>query len=51
MTKRPAQEKGAIKERKKITHPYQKIPDSQKKAAPRRALHKETLPEAGSAPK
>ena len=45
----PAKQKGAIKEWKKIAHVYQKIPDLQEKASPRRDLQPETLPN-GSQP-
>jgi len=44
MTKGLAQHKGAIKERKKIAYPYQKIPGLQEKASPRRDLQKEVFP-------
>ena len=44
-----AQEKGGIREGKKITHPYQRIPSSQRKASPGRDLQKEILPQWQSA--
>ena len=44
-----AQQRGAIREGKKIAHPYQKIPGSQEKAPPKRDLWKEILPQWQSA--
>ena len=44
-----AQQRGTIKEGKKIAHPYQKIPGMQGKSSPRRNLQKEILPQWQSA--
>mgnify|MGYP001761702818 CR=1 FL=1 len=44
-----AQQRGTIKEGKKIAPPYQKIPGAEEKASPRRDLQKEILPQLQSA--
>lgn len=49
MTKGLTEQKGAVKERKKIAHQYEKILGSQGKASPTNNLHKENLPERQSA--
>ena len=49
MTEGPVQQKGTIKGSKKITHPYQKSPDLQGKAPPKKDLQQENLPSWQSA--